>query len=73
MASLTAVCNNKIITLPFRNKKKTNHAITLNYFKQIPDIFLFVFFCHWDAFAIGFQFMLNNFPICIVFYTERMV
>lgn len=40
---------------------------------DVPDIFLFVFLCHRDAFAIGFQFMLNNFPVCIVFYAKRMV
>lgn len=52
---------------PMGNTRNTEKYVA------VPDIFLFVFFCHWDAFAIRFQLMLNNFPICIVFYTKRMV
>lgn len=40
---------------------------------DVPDIFLFILLCHRDAFAIGFQFMLNDFPVRVVFYTKRMV
>lgn len=40
---------------------------------DVPDIFLFVLLCHRDAFAIGFQLMLNDLPISVVFHTERVV
>lgn len=40
---------------------------------EVPDIFLFVLLCHRDAFAIGFQLMLNDLPVGIVLHTECVV
>lgn len=41
--------------------------------ENIPDVFLLGVLSDWNALAIGFELMLNDFSICIVFYTERVV
>lgn len=84
MALLTEIHQPPPLHHHLENNQQETLSITSNKFKidkpknfgkdiNVPDIFLFVVLCHRNAFAIGFQFMLNNFPICIVFYTKRMV
>lgn len=40
---------------------------------SLPDIFLLGVLSDWNALAVGFELMLNDLSICIVFYTERVV
>lgn len=54
---------------PRVRKKKKNLEKAID----VPDIFLFVLLCHGDAFAIGFQLVLNDLPIGVVFHAECVV
>lgn len=40
---------------------------------SLPHIFLLVVLSDRNALAVGFELMLDNLSICIVFYTERVV